>query len=132
LDCNDNYALILGATQQTYIPLLNGSYAVQINENSCTDTSACYNFVWLHEATILEENNWLIYPNPTQDKLFIKQKTSVDIRVELVDNLGRVLQQKHSKERLIDLDLRALPAAMYTLRLYQGQQFISKKIIKME
>ncbi len=42
LDCNNGYAVIAGATSQTYTPTSNGSYAVEIKQNGCIDTSACY------------------------------------------------------------------------------------------
>ncbi len=41
LDCNDNFSAIFGANSQSFTPIENGNYALQITENGCIDTSAC-------------------------------------------------------------------------------------------
>ena len=132
LDCNDNYALISGASNQSFVPAFDGSYAVQFNENNCIDTSACYQFLWLHESQIVHENNWRIYPNPTQQMLYVEQQLKQYVQVELVDNLGRIIDQKYTNQQLIALEMRNLPAGVYHLRLGQGTSWTHKKIIKIE
>ena len=109
-----------------------GSYAVQFNENNCIDTSACYQFLWLHESQIVHENNWRIYPNPTQQMLYVEQQLKQYVQVELVDNLGRIIDQKYTNQQLIALEMRNLPAGVYHLRLGQGTSWTHKKIIKIE
>lgn len=42
LDCDNNYAIINGATSQTYTPPVTGSYAVEITTSTCSDTSSCF------------------------------------------------------------------------------------------
>jgi hypothetical protein len=44
LNCNSGYAFIPGETAQTFTPTINGSYAVEVTLNSCSDTSACVLF----------------------------------------------------------------------------------------
>lgn len=41
LDCDANFAAINGETNQTFTPGTTGNYAVQVTNNSCSDTSAC-------------------------------------------------------------------------------------------
>jgi len=47
LDCDDNYAVINGETNQSYTPTTTGNYAVQITQQDCfgvmIDTSTCVN-----------------------------------------------------------------------------------------
>ena len=44
VDCSNNFGPIPGATNQSYTKATaNGSYAVIITANGCTDTSACHN-----------------------------------------------------------------------------------------
>lgn len=42
LDCDNNYAVINGETNQSYTPAVTGNYAVEVNMNGCVDTSACF------------------------------------------------------------------------------------------
>ena len=42
LDCNNNLAVIPGATNQSFTPSITGEYAVSFMINGCSDTSACY------------------------------------------------------------------------------------------
>ena len=42
LDCDDNYAPIEGATDMVFTATQNGSYALEITFDACSDTSDCY------------------------------------------------------------------------------------------
>ena len=41
LDCDNNYSLIAGETNQSFTATANGSYAVEVTQNNCRDTSNC-------------------------------------------------------------------------------------------
>lgn len=42
LDCDSNFAPIPGATSAAFSPGFNGHFAVELTENGCVDTSACF------------------------------------------------------------------------------------------
>lgn len=42
LDCDNNYAEIVGETNQSFTSQVTGNYAVEVAMNGCVDTSACY------------------------------------------------------------------------------------------
>lgn len=42
LDCDNNYVIINGETNQSYTPAITGNYAVEVTLNGCVDTSACF------------------------------------------------------------------------------------------
>lgn len=42
LDCNAGFSLITGEVNQGYTAIQNGSYAVEVTQNGCVDTSSCY------------------------------------------------------------------------------------------
>lgn len=67
LDCNNGYAPVAGATSQTFFPSVNGSYAVQVTANGCTDTSNCRNVVNVSVSEIASGITFNIYPNPVTD-----------------------------------------------------------------
>lgn len=41
VDCDDNFAIINGATNQTYTATVNGNYSVIVFDGNCSDTSDC-------------------------------------------------------------------------------------------
>jgi hypothetical protein len=51
LDCDNNYAVINGETNQSYTPAITGNYAVEVTLNGCVDTSTCF----LVDYTDIEE-----------------------------------------------------------------------------
>jgi hypothetical protein len=71
VDCNNNYASISGATAQTFLPAQNGSYAVIILYNGCTDTSQCKAIT---QISIVEwgGSQFRLYPNPASQSIEIE------------------------------------------------------------
>ncbi len=59
VDCNNYFILINDETSQTFIATSNGSYAVIVTENGCSDTSACF---IINQVGIVELNQ----KNPRQ------------------------------------------------------------------
>lgn len=85
VDCNNNYAYISGATSQSFTATSNGSYAVIVTQNSCSDTSNCFTI----NTIGLTRNSFgdivRIYPNPTSKNLVIDlgksfSKVSIEVR----------------------------------------------------
>jgi hypothetical protein len=130
LDCDNSYSIVNGATNQNFSPLSNGNYAVVIVQNSCIDTSSCYNFTLLNNQLIFNEDNWTVYPNPTTGKLMIAQTNPKIIDITIIDNLGRMLIYKKSEDHTIELDLGNLPSGMYCLLIEDGEQIVNRKIVK--
>ena len=92
LDCNNGYAIINNETNQSYTATANGNYAVLITQGSCSDTSAC---VTITTVGINKSNNKgiVIYPNPTNDLVYISSPNPVEIKVyniigELIGNIN--------------------------------------------
>jgi len=66
LNCDSGYAVISGATNQSYTPAATGNYAVEITLNGCKDTSACVDVVVVGIQTPAAEKALLhVYPNPS-------------------------------------------------------------------
>ena len=93
---NDNVQII-GETEQIYLPLINGEYAVQVTENGCVDTSDCMLFT---TASIPQGNLEKIscYPNPTLNDVTI-QFGSIQgfVFVELYSVQGKILKEINFK-----------------------------------
>jgi hypothetical protein len=70
VDCNNGNAAIAGETAQAFIATVNGSYAVELNNGTCTVTSNCVQVLTVgiqHE----DENLISVYPNPTNGEVRI-------------------------------------------------------------
>ncbi len=92
LDCNNNYQEIAGETNQNFTPIANGSYAVIVNNATCADTSACFDFVTVGNMNLSDENNFIIAPNPMTDFLYITSNLNDDItEIRILDYLGKEL-----------------------------------------
>lgn len=110
---------ISGATNRKYRVLQNGVYAViTIGNNGCeSDTSNKIDF----KSVGVEEfagNIFKIYPNPVSQFLHIE--TTEAIKVDVLDNTGRILKQLEFNHNS-DIDFRELPQGLYFIRLeYNG------------
>jgi hypothetical protein len=109
---------VFGATGQSYTASTNGSYAVIVTQNNCSDTSACLNVTGIGIA----ENGFggllNVYPNPSKGEFFIDLgATYNDISVVATDVTGRVMFSKAvSSGNLIPVELDA-PAGVYMIRV---------------
>lgn len=77
LDCNNGYAPVTGATNQTFTPTANGSYAVRVNKNGCIDTSACYTVTGVG----IEENQanfFALFPNPSNGEFVVRPIQTIE------------------------------------------------------
>ncbi|TSJ41230.1 T9SS type A sorting domain-containing protein [Fluviicola chungangensis] len=87
LDCGNGYAVISGATAQTFSPTADGAYAVSITINNCTDTSSCI----VYSTLGMEEGSKVVVscsPNPVSNLLEIHANEPVR-SVEVVDLFGK-------------------------------------------
>lgn len=63
---------IPGATAQTYAATANGSYAVILSQNGCTDTSSCFTVSGVGFKEISSGNTMNLFPNPNNGEFVIK------------------------------------------------------------
>lgn len=70
-----------------------------------------------------------VFPNPTSKNVFVESK-EIGLQVALFDMNGILLLEKNSFDNTIDLDVSKLPSASYLLRISNGEQTVTKKIIK--
>ncbi len=132
IDCSTGSA-ISGATQASFTPSTNGNYAVELRENNCTETSACYNVVVSAVNALTNTNTEFlnIYPNPNEGQFYLEfnnfEETSVQL--ELLNAVGQlVYQQSFATDSKQYLDLKGLPSGVYLIRInrkYTKQLIIS-------
>jgi len=107
LDCDNDFTPINNETGQTFLPAFNGSYAVQITQNGCVDTSACY----LIEGLGIIDNDFGLamnaYPNPTTGLININLDQIYDqVSVKLMSlNHQTILTSTYSAVQKISLEM---------------------------
>jgi hypothetical protein len=92
VDCGNSNAPIAGETAQSFTATANGSYAVMVTENGCTEMSACTQIVsvGMHEA--LASAGITLYPNPNNGTFTVKAAAAVT--VEVYNAVGQVVFTK--------------------------------------
>jgi len=110
LDCNHSNSIISGETGQSFTASENGSYAVEITQNSCTDTSACFAITTIGIPESATDNEIAVYPNPTDGKVRVNLGEMQDeFTLSIHDTNGRLISQanyKQTKELEINLDVQ--------------------------
>jgi len=92
LDCNNGLSPIAGATSQSYTsPTAVGSYAVQIDYLTCTETSECVSIDVTSINELENEVSIELYPNPTNGVIYINWN-GIDLnKIRLTDAAGRLI-----------------------------------------
>ena len=130
LDCNNNYSIISGATNQLFVASANGSYAVEVTQNGCTDTSACVNVtgVGIDDRSI--ENTITIFPNPSNGLFTIKtlDHENQTINLLVINTLGKVIDEISFTNKA-ELNLTEQAKGIYYLQLSTDNHTFVKKIV---
>jgi len=126
VDCDNGNAAIIGATDQDYMPVASGNYAVQVTVGNCTETSGCVNMTItaIREA---KQTEIRIYPVPTSSFLtiesdqLIKQATIYTINGSLVRTYSQNVRT---------IDVSELAKGMYLLELQTETGVSQNRFIK--
>ena len=127
-NCDTN-SEITGAVNQTYLPTLNGNYAVEINNGSCTEISSCINFSSLTMDDFLTEN-LSVYPNPISSILKIENLKIEELEITVYDILGKVISTIESKKEYIEINLEKESAGIYFITIASRSKSSTFKMVK--
>lgn len=130
LTCPD-YNVIQGADQQTFNPLLDGEYAVEITYNGCIDTSNCIVFsgIGIEE----DQNGTLgIFPNPFQSSLEIElnQTTGENKHIVIYNDLGQKMYEETTDELKHIVNTTSFEKGIYLVRIIDQSSIYTYKVIK--
>ena len=122
LDCDNNYAPISGETNQSFTATSSGSYAVEVTQNNCTDTSTCESVtvVGLQEA---KKSELFLYPNPTTGILTIEGAEGI---ASVYNIYGRLVLTANTNT----LDISNAAMGIYFVRVVdeQGKIYVGKVV----
>lgn len=119
IDCNDHYAAIPGATQKSYTPDKDGSYAVIISNPPCIDTTMCVPII-ISNTIELNGQTVYIYPNPVSHTLFIRipKLLPTELILSVRDIHGSTVMKKiltTENRDVLELDVSNLSAGIYSM-----------------
>jgi hypothetical protein len=126
LDCNNGNAVIGGEINQNFTASANGSFAVEITYNGCTDTSACVN---INSVGIQEINTMAmqIAPNPVKNSLSITTNETI-IKVAIYNISGSLI--KNIEANFNAINVSELSKGMYILVVQTDNGISQQKFIK--
>jgi MAM domain, meprin/A5/mu/Ig-like domain CHU_C associated/Secretion system C-terminal sorting domain len=131
LDCNDSYAVLSGETNQSFTATLNGSYAVEITDNGCVDTTACTTISTIGIIENSFDHELTVYPNPTNRNFSIDLGTTYEnSQVSITDLTGKLIESKNfNKLQILNLTLEQ-PAGIYIVSIKAGNKSAVIRMIK--
>lgn len=124
LRCDQSFAPISGATAATFTATANGSYAVAITANGCTDTSAC-----LQVSTVsVDDPLWQevrVFPNPASHHAELVWPAALQLQTVRCLNLQgqevQALTQADLSSGKLVIDVSALATGLYIFELSNGK-----------
>ncbi|MBI3134099.1 MAG: T9SS type A sorting domain-containing protein [Bacteroidetes bacterium] len=130
IDCGTN-APVSGATSATFVPLVNGDYAVIVTGGSCDDTSACvtYNSVGIHENPVA---SIVVYPNPTSGLFNVRFGAEMNaVTVQITNSVGQLVYTENvAGVQSVDLNLEQANG-IYFVQVYAESGLITTvKLVK--
>ncbi|MGB0871032.1 MAG: PA domain-containing protein [Flavobacteriales bacterium] len=129
LNC-PNYSIINSATQQTYNPVSNGDYAVELTANGCVDTTDCFTISGIGTVE-LANSTFTVLPNPFTDKIVIDFHNEVQNgTLQLVNALGQVILKKDLNNWYLELETGTVNSGTYYLILNLETGVKTIKLIK--
>ncbi|MFK8044384.1 MAG: GEVED domain-containing protein [Crocinitomicaceae bacterium] len=132
VDCDNNWQPMVGENSKTFVATDNGSYAVIISYQGCTDTSSCY----LVSGLEIENNSLYgvkLYPNPASDKINIQFDDNYSsIEMIIYNELGQVVKELSMKmESETTLKLDDLAPGVYHINIVADEKTGNFEIIKL-
>jgi len=123
--------LINDSTNQDYSPSQTGDYFVIVTENNCSsDTSNVIHFIYTGINSVVNENNFIIYPNPVSNQLILEYSGNTsNISFDILNALGQVVFTGNLQEKTV-VQTSNFASGVYLVKLSNGNSFEFKKIIK--
>ncbi len=128
IDCGNGNTPIVGETNATFTPTINGNYAVIVANSNCSDTSSC---LLVDDIGINEINNFTfsLYPNPVTNKLFISLNKVLDFEVRVIDIQGRIVYSNKLQSNQVIIDVALLNQGVYFVEVKADKGVKTEKIV---
>jgi hypothetical protein len=120
--------LLSGATSQSYTPLVDGDYKVDITLGGCTVTSTCVSVIALGNNDFTLFSKFNLYPNPNNGIINIDSDTNGDILI--VNQLGQVVKAFAVKANTANkINIEELNEGTYFVKGTNGTNISTQKLV---
>jgi len=130
-DCNNGNAPISGATNQSFTPMVSGTYGVSITAGNCVSTSTCTDVTIVGVAELQNDLGVMLYPNPVSDVLKIDRGQNEKLSVEITNSSGKQMYKTVVKEQVMKLDVSDYAAGVYFVKVSNDINSQIVRIVKM-
>jgi hypothetical protein len=117
LDCSNGMSPIAGETNQSFTATVNGSYALAITENGCTDTTSCFTILSTGVAGADAALALSVFPNPANDALTVQTNHAGVKQLEIVSLTGEVVLSYQFSGTVTQVSVVTLAAGAYVVKL---------------
>lgn len=123
--------LIVGATDQDYIPKSSGDYYVVVSVNGCNSNfSNSMNFIPTGINSTVSTRTIKVYPNPTTNEVTIEFEGNTNkIEFDILNSIGQVVFTGFLVEKIV-VQTVSFTSGIYLVRLKSGDTFEFKKVLK--
>ena len=123
VDCNDNFAPVLGETNATFSTQTPGDYAVEISLNNCSVISDCYTIAVISGNELLNSKYGIqLFPNPTTNDLILSLKGVNVVDIVVIDTHGRVLLKQPNLFDQDRISLSTYVAGTYFVKIITPEE----------
>ncbi|UTW63951.1 T9SS type A sorting domain-containing protein [bacterium SCSIO 12741] len=133
LDCDNNYSVVSGATDSIFSPGRVGSFAAQVTQHGCIDTTECKYMDPSSVQDAVGGKKVRIFPNPTVGQVHLSlPKGEETVAIELLTLQGVRLEYWDSYRAEDPLDFNHFKAGTYFIRIFSqgGRLLHQERIIK--
>ncbi|WP_027419545.1 LamG-like jellyroll fold domain-containing protein [Crocinitomix catalasitica] len=132
MDCVTD-EIIIGATEQSFTPEVNGEYALILTIDGCSDTSIC-NTVTISNVGLndLPFEDVVIYPNPVNDRLTVNLGTILStVNISVSNIAGQIINEEiYHDTNLINLSFDGQTRGIYFMTITANNKVKTIKVIK--
>ena len=114
IDCTNGNIDVTGETNQTFVPTIDGDYAVEVTINNCTVTSDCVTMTNLAVGDFELGKLIQLYPNPVED--IITVKTEIPLLIEIFSLNGVKIKSIDLNLGVNSIDLSRLKSGLYIFK----------------
>jgi hypothetical protein len=124
-------SIINGATEQTYMPLVNGNYTVVVSDvNGCVGNSDQFSILTV-AINELSGGDIICYPNPVSDVVYIETLGVDKIKtVKVISILGEVVLETTISGTKGSLDFSSFSSATYLIEIETRDEVRNFRVVK--